>query len=291
MKTTKTIEITTETIAKLESKGFRRWTKSEKLDRLYINPEALGMQVEYRRSGSISHSEWDALIDCDQQLEHPCYRFVISHAEAGRILAGKYYIDLAGDGQLHVNTTSDFAEALEVLINAVIADALTVTETVEVEIEDTETITGKTTDETETTYEVGTIERDGCIYPVTHDEDGYHIDLGGAVGITDGMNFDSDADALEGIAAMLDAENEDNDNDERGTTMNITGKTIDGNYLSTERRSCKYYDAPTDERVTVTLWGKDYERTVHERRIWRNMGAHTLVARFVIIDGTNYEVA
>ena len=40
-------------IAALEEKGFRRWTKGA-MDRLYINAETLGLEIERRKSGSVS---------------------------------------------------------------------------------------------------------------------------------------------------------------------------------------------------------------------------------------------
>lgn len=40
-------------IAALEEKGFRRWTKGT-MDRLYINAETLGLEIERRKSGSVS---------------------------------------------------------------------------------------------------------------------------------------------------------------------------------------------------------------------------------------------
>lgn len=75
------------------------------------------------------------------------------------------------------------------------------------------------------------------------------------------------------------------------TTKNITGNVIDGNYIDAPRRSCKPVDYPTKERIEVTIDGKTYERTVYQRAIWRNMGESTIVAEFVIVNDTNYEVA
>lgn len=66
--------------------------------------------------------------------------------------------------------------------------------------------------------------------------------------------------------------------------------TIGGNYIKAPKVSGKPIDAPTDERVTVELNGSTYERTVHERTIWRNMKRNRVIARFVIIDGINYLV-
>lgn len=71
----------------------------------------------------------------------------------------------------------------------------------------------------------------------------------------------------------------------------ITGKTIDGNYLGAAKRSCAKVDYPTSERITVTIDGTEYERTVHERAIWRNgPRGNTVIAQFVIVNGTNWEV-
>ena len=66
--------------------------------------------------------------------------------------------------------------------------------------------------------------------------------------------------------------------------------TLNGNHINAPLRSCKPVDQPTGERVTVELDGTTYERTVYERIIWRASGRHTVSARFVIIDGTNYLV-
>lgn len=110
------ITINDETIAKLEGVGFNRWTKYGK-DRLYINPKALGMEVDYYKTGNIRHAEWEAIYEFNTEsyVEYPVFRWNISNAEAGRILSGKYYFDLA-DGTVHVSTSSDFAEAIQALI-------------------------------------------------------------------------------------------------------------------------------------------------------------------------------
>ena len=75
------------------------------------------------------------------------------------------------------------------------------------------------------------------------------------------------------------------------TKYMLTGKTIDGNYINAPKRSCKPIDSPTKERITVELDGKSYDRAIYERVIWRNMGESEIVARFVIINGINHEVA
>lgn len=72
-------------------------------------------------------------------------------------------------------------------------------------------------------------------------------------------------------------------------TANITGR-LEGNYIDRARRSCRKIDVPTGERVSVRIGDQVYERTVHERRVWRNSGPHTTLARFVIVDGADYVV-
>lgn len=74
------------------------------------------------------------------------------------------------------------------------------------------------------------------------------------------------------------------------TTIIATGKTINGNYTGAPLRSCKKVDAPTRTRGIVTIDGTEYERTVWERVIWRNSGKNDVIARFVIVNGTSYEV-
>ena len=71
--------------------------------------------------------------------------------------------------------------------------------------------------------------------------------------------------------------------------ITITGKTIQGNRIGAPRQSGKDVDVPTDERGIVTIDGTDYERTVYER-IRVNGRGGKVRARFVIVDGTNYEV-
>ena len=70
-------------------------------------------------------------------------------------------------------------------------------------------------------------------------------------------------------------------------SINITGKTIQGNRIGAPRQSGKDVDVPTDERGIVTIDGIDYERTVYERIRY---GSGKVRARFVIVNGTNYEV-
>lgn len=69
-----------------------------------------------------------------------------------------------------------------------------------------------------------------------------------------------------------------------------TGKTLKGNYIGWPLRSCKPIDYPTEERAIINHEGQTYERTIHERAIYRNMEPNTLWCRFVIIDDQFLEV-
>lgn len=71
----------------------------------------------------------------------------------------------------------------------------------------------------------------------------------------------------------------------------LTGKTIKGNYIHAPRRSCRTIDCSTKQRITVTLNGTEYNRTIYERIIWRNGFRVETIARFVIVNGVNYEIA
>lgn len=66
-------------IAELEALGFKRWTKGGH-DRLYINATDLGLEVKFRRTGSIEEATF-------------CGEY-ISNRYAGKYYAAKTYIDL-----------------------------------------------------------------------------------------------------------------------------------------------------------------------------------------------------
>ncbi len=75
------------------------------------------------------------------------------------------------------------------------------------------------------------------------------------------------------------------------TAINIdNARILEGNYIGKPRTSCAKIDYPTEERVTVSLGGKEYDRAVYERVIWRNQGENTLVDRFVWVDGKFYSL-
>ena len=144
-------------------------------------------------------------------------------------------------------------------------------------------------DENEGTRFVGTIERDGYTYPVTCDEDGYHVDLGGATGISDSLAFDGDAEALEGIANIIDREAEDmatetDENtyryfayvsrmalveyDERYIERNEdenTGRYYSEDWFETEEDAIAFVKAEMADYVDRELGGKGY-KVIRTRR-------------------------
>lgn len=73
----------TEAIIKaLEQKGFNRWQKNG-MDRLYIHPTNLGLFVTKYKTGNISYAEFKGQ--------------KISHAQGGRLLQAKTFIDVNTD--------------------------------------------------------------------------------------------------------------------------------------------------------------------------------------------------
>lgn len=72
----------------------------------------------------------------------------------------------------------------------------------------------------------------------------------------------------------------------------ITGRIIEGNYQGVPRTSYAKVDYPTGERVSVEVGGVTYGRTVFERAVCRSNPQNGVVlARFVIVNGVQYEVA
>lgn len=75
------------------------------------------------------------------------------------------------------------------------------------------------------------------------------------------------------------------------TKYEITGKTLNGSYINTPRQSCRPADCLASERIDIEIDGTIYNRRVYERVIWRNGGTrNTVIARFVIVNGTRYEI-
>lgn len=106
-------------IAALEEKGFRRWTKGT-MDRLYINAETMGLEIERRKSGSVSSAY---------------YRGERISNNLGSAMAyAKTYIDIA-TGELHAtNWTLEqdaqqlYDETMEALEASEVAETESATE-------------------------------------------------------------------------------------------------------------------------------------------------------------------
>lgn len=90
-------------ITALEAKGFKRWTKEIQrgaLDRLYINADALGLEVTYRKTGSI----FEATFRGER----------VSNGEGYRMKAAKTYVDVT-TGEVY-STNDTLREAAEALL-------------------------------------------------------------------------------------------------------------------------------------------------------------------------------
>lgn len=86
-------------IEKLESLGFKRWTKGD-IDRLYVNASVLGLECDYYNTGNIKYAEFNG--------EH------ISNCQARRMREAKTFIDIK-TGKLH-STNPILLRAAENLI-------------------------------------------------------------------------------------------------------------------------------------------------------------------------------
>lgn len=87
-------------IAKLESKGFKRWTKGS-MDRLYINATTLGLECVYYKTGNVRDASFQGSS--------------ISNSRARGFLAAKTYIDIA-TGTVH-SDIQDLADAATALMD------------------------------------------------------------------------------------------------------------------------------------------------------------------------------
>lgn len=92
--------MTQEQISKLETIGFKRWTKGE-YDRLYINASALGLECEYYKTGNVSSAEFRGKW--------------ISNCEAKRMKAAKTFINIK-DGKVHSDNAT-LKEAVQFIID------------------------------------------------------------------------------------------------------------------------------------------------------------------------------
>lgn len=95
-------------IAKLEAKGFNRWTKGNH-DRLYINCTSYGCEFEYYSTGNIKNAYFNGEL--------------VSNAEGRRFKGTKVYIDIK-TGELNVSTGTDYEREIREAVEAIIADAL-----------------------------------------------------------------------------------------------------------------------------------------------------------------------
>lgn len=84
--------ITDEQIKALQDIGFRRWTKYGK-DRLYANAEAIGLELDYYKTGNIS----DAMLD-GSRISNCQARKILSAIDGCYIdiLTGKVFGSLSG---------------------------------------------------------------------------------------------------------------------------------------------------------------------------------------------------
>ena len=74
-------------IKKFIEAGAKRWEKNG-MDRLYINPKALGYDWDYYKSGNICYAS-------DPNGDK------ISHSQMYRVLAGKIWLDVNNDFAIH----------------------------------------------------------------------------------------------------------------------------------------------------------------------------------------------
>lgn len=72
--------------------------------------------------------------------------------------------------------------------------------------------------------------------------------------------------------------------------IELTGNIIEGSYIGAPKRSNGFEDFPTGGLVVVCIDGGQYQRTVYERVVWRNMRPCESVAEFVTVNGINYEI-
>lgn len=95
--------MTQEQIAKLETKGFKRWTKGN-LDRLYINASQLGLVCDYYNTGNIKYAEFNG--------EH------ISNSQGYRYKAAKTFVDVKTDA-IHSDIPA-LQEAAGEIVNSIL---------------------------------------------------------------------------------------------------------------------------------------------------------------------------
>lgn len=115
-------------ITALEEKGFRRWTKGT-MDRLYINAETLGLEVEFYKTGNVFSAYYRGE--------------KISNKRGTEMKNSKTYIDIE-TGELHATNWTLEQDAQQLYDETM--EALEATETTETETDEEET-SMKLTDE------------------------------------------------------------------------------------------------------------------------------------------------
>jgi len=86
-------------IEKLIEKGAKRWTKGG-FDRLYVDAELLGLDLDYYKSGNISSATWKGE--------------AISNSEAGRLGVTKIWLEI-GDGKMYYKSFHKATHEAELL--------------------------------------------------------------------------------------------------------------------------------------------------------------------------------
>lgn len=108
-------------IAALEEKGFRRWTKGS-MDRLYINAETLGLEIERFKTGNVCSAYYRGE--------------KVSNKRGSEMAAAKTYIDIE-TGELHATNWTIEQDAQQLYDETM--EALEASETTEAETEEDET--------------------------------------------------------------------------------------------------------------------------------------------------------
>lgn len=95
------MKMTDEKINELINRGASRWTKGGH-DRLYINPEIVGLECDYYKTGNIRYAEFNGE--------------KISNSRAAKIKSIKSYIDIETGKLFTTSTDAEFTAALNEFI-------------------------------------------------------------------------------------------------------------------------------------------------------------------------------
>lgn len=94
-------------IDKLETRGFKRWTKGD-YDRLYIDATSMGLELSYYKTGNICYAEWKG--------ER------ISNSRGYKFKTAKTYVDIK-TGKVH-SDRDDLKESAEEILNEVLKEEI-----------------------------------------------------------------------------------------------------------------------------------------------------------------------